>query len=77
MGMFDTLHAACPECGSFNSEQTKGGDCILKDIYACSSNSIQDAALFDGEEFTCEECGTKYETLVEGRPTVVIKKCED
>jgi len=77
MGMFDTLHAACPECGTLNSEQTKGGDCMLRDIYVRSNNSLQDAALFDGETFKCEECGTRYETVVEDRPTVVIKKCEE
>lgn len=73
MGVFDTLYADCPECGTMNSEQTKGGDCILKDIHASSVDSDFEAALFSGETFHCENCGTKYEVVNETRPKLVTR----
>lgn len=32
MGMFDTVFMICPYCSQFTSEQTKVGNCILKEF---------------------------------------------
>lgn len=72
MGMFDTLHAKCPNCGIFNEEQTKSGDRIFADIYADDVDSLQEAALFEGQVFACK-CGTNYEVVNETKPRLVTR----
>ena len=55
MGCFDTVKFKCPNCGANMEEQSKAGDCYLKD-YNMHSVPIVIAEDLSGESITCPEC---------------------
>jgi hypothetical protein len=67
MGMFDTLHAPCPDCGGVNETQTKGGECILRDIHSDTAK-FSEMGLFSDEVFYCEDCRISYEVVPVNTP---------
>lgn len=54
MGMFDTLHMQCPNCGQRTSEQTKGGECQLLDL-ELDEQPMATEGIVD-QPFNCEKC---------------------
>lgn len=76
MGMFDTLHAPCPRCGTIVTEQTKMGPCLLNDYYH-DTTSPREQALFLGESFFCNDCGVKFEVKKLALHSVEIREGED
>lgn len=59
MGCFDTVIFRCPDCGSAIDEQTKAGECLLRD-YSQESVPLEIAGRMDGDEVFCQECGSKW-----------------
>ena len=66
MGMFDTVHAQCPNCGHSITTQSKAGLCLLND-YSTNSVPPEVAADVEGEALYCEGCDTSY-MLTTGNP---------
>ena len=63
MGMFDSVMVPCPNCGTTNEFQSKGGDCVL------ATYSLEDApfnVLSDVNRWpvSCRRCGTGYRVEV-------------
>ena len=63
MGMFDSVMVPCPNCGTTNEFQSKGGDCVL------ATYSLEDApfnVLGDVNRWpvSCRRCGTGYRVEV-------------
>jgi uncharacterized Zn finger protein len=75
MGMFDTVHIRCPECGTDVEFQSKAGDCTLADYYPLQDETpaviITDLA---GRSSPCEKCGTIITLELVTKPTLGIKK---
>ncbi len=71
--MFDTVIFKCPNCGKDIEEQTKAGECILRN-FNCNEVPINIAIdLFD-EVVHCYECGKSYRmTCGSIPPPVTIK----
>jgi predicted RNA-binding Zn-ribbon protein involved in translation (DUF1610 family) len=78
MGMFDYINAPCPKCGEINEDQTKLGPCILN-IYNIEDAEIdlEAAYLYDGQEFECESCGTKYKTKNICKPKIIVEVIDE
>lgn len=59
MGLFDSVMVPCPECGTINEFQSKGGDCRLAEytLADAPSDVLIDAV---GYTVTCTECGYPY-----------------
>lgn len=55
MGMFDTVHARCPNCGASITTQSKAGVCLLND-YSAENLPAVIAADVEGERMHCEVC---------------------
>jgi C4-type Zn-finger protein len=62
MGMFDTIHIACPNCGATLDFQSKAGPCSLLD-YTLDSAPPEVLAGLTGEKGTCV-CGACVEFQV-------------
>ena len=63
MGMFDSVMVPCPNCGTTNEFQSKGGDCVL------ATYSLEDApfnVLGDVNRWpvSCRRCGAGYRVEV-------------
>ena len=69
MGMYDTVHAKCPECGTESGFQSKGGPCLLED-YDFDEAPPRVILGATGWVNTCINCGTKYEITVEVIPRI-------
>lgn len=70
--MFDSVMLACPECGTRNEFQSKGGECLL-DTYD-ETNAPADV-LTDVNRHSpvkCSKCGTPYEAEVTFHPVVKV-----
>lgn len=74
--MFDTYLVKCPKCGTINDEQSKSGPCILGVYELKDADDLEIAYAFDGLEFKCESCGTKYRTINKSKPTIVTEIIE-
>lgn len=83
MGMFDSVMVPCPECGTKNEFQSKGGDCILAvyELDNCPPDVMSN--INRHSPHTCARCGIAYEVSgtapgvpVAVRPTVK-RKAED
>jgi DNA-directed RNA polymerase subunit RPC12/RpoP len=63
MGMYDTIMAACPRCGTKNGFQSKGGDCDLStyELDEAPADVLSDA---NRHPMLCSECGTRYRIVV-------------
>ena len=59
MGMFDTLHFNCPDCGRHIEEQTKAGECMLLDIPA-DAVPLEVAGSVEGDVVYCEKCRKRW-----------------
>ena len=59
MGSFDTVTFLCPNCGSKIEEQSKAGDCELKN-YSPSTAPPKVAADLIGESVWCDSCKRSY-----------------
>ena len=78
MGMFDSVFADCPKCGTELEFQTKGGVCELYK-YHCSSVPIGAA---DGvyRSKTCKSCGAEVSLKVSQERVEMIpyvENCEE
>lgn len=59
MGMYDTVHFACPNCKTVIPVQTKAGNCSLRD-YAAYKVPTTIAVDMVGNNVECEKCKGKY-----------------
>lgn len=59
MGLYDTIMAPCPRCGTKNEFQSKGGDCSLAtyELNEAPADVLSDA---NRHRTVCERCGTRY-----------------
>lgn len=76
MGMFDSVIARCPECGTPNEFQSKGGPCRLERYHLRNAPPLVLADVHQ-EPVMCDGCGQMYHvyvqltavaTVVPGRP---------
>ena len=60
MGLYDTVHVPCPNCGTLSEFQSKSGDCTLSNYQL--SNAPADVLVDINRHApnTCDKCGTKY-----------------
>jgi len=70
MGMYDTIMAACPRCGTKNEFQSKGGDCSLTtyELHEAPADVLSDA---NRHPMRCRDCGTGYKINVHVSASVV------
>lgn len=63
MGMYDVIMAACPQCGTKNGFQSKGGDCDLTtyELDEAPADVLSDA---NRHPMVCG-CGTRYRIVVQ------------
>lgn len=63
MGMYDTIMAPCPRCGTKNGFQSKGGDCDLStyELNEAPADVLSDA---NRHPVACADCGTPYKIVV-------------
>jgi len=63
MGVFDSVMAPCPECGTMNEFQSKGGDCILDryQLHEAPDNVLADV---NRHPVSCLNCATPYHIKV-------------
>ncbi len=59
MGMFDTLHFNCPDCGKQFEEQTKAGECLLRNFHQNSVPTLV-AAQVVGDLICCPHCSVRF-----------------
>ena len=60
MGSFNTVLVPCPDCGTEESVQSKGGDCSLKTRMLRSADNA-DVAYIEDQKFTCSGCGIVFQ----------------
>lgn len=60
MGLFDSVHVTCPDCGDDVEFQTKQGECVLAS-YRNPKIPINIALALDGETERCHNCGRTLE----------------
>lgn len=70
MGMFDTVHFNCPNCGHDIEQQTKAGDRELKHFNQYEV-PINIALRFNGTVIYCENCGGVYKLKMAELPSTV------
>jgi DNA-directed RNA polymerase subunit RPC12/RpoP len=58
MGMFDTVRIRCPHCRGVVDEQTKFGECILKNEYLDDCDEEMKIGV-SGYPITCYHCNEK------------------
>lgn len=63
MGMYDSVMVPCPQCGTKNEFQSKGGDCSLAEyeLADAPADVLLDADRHDGR---CHDCGTRYRLVI-------------
>ena len=71
MGMFDTVHARCPNCGADITTQSKAGACLLHD-YSTESLPMAVAADVEGECMHCGVCDGTF-VLTTGNPAARVR----
>lgn len=71
MGMFDTVTFECPACHAFIHEQSKAGECLLRE-YSQHKVPVAIAAQLYGDEVVCPDCGKRYEIDAEIPPMQCI-----
>ena len=59
MGVYDTIHIMCPECGELYEEQSKAADCILAN-YTVANAPPAILADIANERFECSNCKTEF-----------------
>lgn len=71
MGMFDTVHIACPHCGFRTSIQSKAGDCELAEyeVYEAPLEILADIIKYD-MPILCAECSNIYKVFLQHMVTV-------
>ena len=69
MGVYDTLHYACPKCGKPGSEQTKSGAPMLRDF---DITTLPVEAVAGLNPFHCGHCGAKLSVKLVARPMFMI-----
>ena len=74
MGMFDTVHMKCPNCGERTSEQTKNGECCL-DNHELNENDKTTLGMV-GVHY-CEHCHKPFRVELASKPFAVIRKLTD
>lgn len=79
MGMFDTVHATCPNCSSEMDEQTKYGPCLLNDYHVEDMMDKEDAMMVDGMHIRCANCNSSFriEVDVPDRLPVRLRKLKE
>lgn len=73
MGMFDTIHFNCPNCGAANEYQSKIGDCSLRDYSISDAPLLVIADLHDEsnkDRLYCSYCNNKIHIRVRFLTTV-------
>ncbi len=71
MGMYDTVHFRCPRCDNIIAEQTKAGDCVLRDI---DSDEVpaEIAVTMIGDEVECDNCHKRW-TITDCQPKKTVR----
>ncbi len=59
MGMFDTVIFRCPKCGGQIEEQSKAGECLLKD-YNQKEVPVIIAISIEGNMVYCNDCDKSF-----------------
>lgn len=74
MGMFDSVMADCPNCGTKNEFQSKGGACELAsyELHEAPAEVLAGAAR---HPMRCRKCDTAYKIVVQC--VVTVTRCED
>ena len=64
MGMFDTVMVPCPQCGTKNEFQSKGGECKLAvyDLEDVPVDVLSDANRYPN---SCSKCGIPYKIVIQ------------
>lgn len=60
MGCYDSVMVPCPECGTENEFQSKGGDCLLRTFTLdnCPPDVMENINRHAPK--TCKNCHTRY-----------------
>lgn len=72
MGMFDSVMLACPECGTRNEFQSKGGECLLNTYDETNAPTDVLTDVNRHSPTKCSKCGTLYEAQVTFNPVVRV-----
>jgi len=61
MGMYDTVIFTCPKCGETLTDQSKAGQCLLRE-FPCDDVPTEIAVDLNGEEIWCQnqECKASF-----------------
>ena len=65
MGMFDSVMVPCPECGTKNEFQSKGGDCTLASYELNEAPADVLSDINRHSPCVCSKCGTAYSVQVQ------------
>lgn len=85
MGMFDTVHIACPNCDTMNDVQSKGGDCVLAEYHGLDNtpSDVLGGLLLPHRVISCKACLVRYrvratfETFIPDFQTEFDNWCRD
>lgn len=70
MGMYDTVYFSCPACGGRIKDQSKSGDCLLRDI---SIDAVPaDVVRGLDPKGYCPHCSREYQLIVQIIETVRV-----
>ena len=64
MGLFDSVTVPCPDCGTYNDFQSKGGDCMM-DTYTLEDVPADVLLDVNRHPVSCRSCGTPYHVRAE------------
>ena len=70
MGMFDSIYVKCPNCGTKEEFQTKGGDCLLRCYNLKDAPSDVLADVNRHSPYTCRKCGTQFAVDIKNRISI-------
>jgi len=69
MGLYDTIRAPCPQCGTVSEFQSKSGECLCEtfSLEDCPMDVLRGANRHSPN--TCEKCGTLFSIDISERRT--------
>jgi len=76
MGLYDTIRAPCPQCGTVSEFQSKSGECLCETftLEDCPMDVLRGANRHSPN--TCEKCGTLFSLDISERRTFTTSESQ-